>query len=485
MLLGEIVGLDHLEKVGEIATFAQYMTYPTLYQRHLIPDDAMGILNHRWSIERNVIPKAEFHLARNVYIVGEGLVFTSEGALINATRINFSDTDVERARTTLVKALTGGQNLPHYGRAVMCKKRGATNYGHWLVEMLPKAFWAKNTLNAWDWPMVVHKNSLKMQTIVSQSLAVLGVTSDKIIETGPEVVHFDELLLVHGLTSHSIFISPLVMECMEFIASKAPPGKTDMIYAMRSPAHIRDFENEPTTRAIFECHGYAPLDTAPLSFLEQVSAFKTARRVVGAMGAALANSIFCRPSTELVIFTPACALELFFWHIAQGRKLDYHEVRTEEAGPQIGPLPWDKNLRIRGGTIENILSQLTMQRQQTMLPLAEQQSTVHLTREHACTVQWGLSFQNKRDVVHTICLKPDGTTTGYRHHNEHGWRFDGGAIEILNIHGQLSWRFDDIGQRDGKLHLRARGRLPELAGLLACLDELPSITAAEVSYVSE
>ncbi|GAN81120.1 glycosyltransferase family 61 protein [Acidocella aminolytica] len=471
---GEIIGLGHLEKVGEVAAFAQYMTYPALYQKHLIPDEALGILSHRWSIERNVIPNAEFHLARNVYIVGEGLVFTSEGALINATRINFSDADVERARATLAEALNSGQNPPHHGRAIMCKKRGATNYGHWLVEMLPKAFWIRNKLNAWDWPVVVHQNGLKMQTIMRQSLAALGVTSDKIIETGPEVVHFDELLLVHGLTSHAVFISPLVMECMEFIASKAPPGKADMIYAMRSPAHIRDFEDEPAIRAIFEGHGYAPIDTAPLSFLEQVSAFKTARRVVGAMGAALSNSIFCRPGTELVMFTPSSALELFFWHIAQGRKLDYHEVRTEEAGPQIGSLPWNKNLCISAEAVENILARLAVQRQQTILPLTEQPTATHLTRECACAVQWGLSFQNKRDMVHTIRLKPDGTTTGYRHHNEHSWRFKDGAIEILSIHGQLSWRFDDIGQRDEKLHLRARGRLPELAGLLAYLDELPS-----------
>lgn len=465
------IELSLLDKVAEIHTSAQYATYPALYQQHLIPDDVLDVLNHRWGIERNIIPNTEFHLVRNVYIVGEGLVFTSEGALINATRINFSDAEVERARATLTETLTSGQNYSHHSRAIMCKKRGAMNYGHWLVEMLPKAYWAMNKLNAWDWPVVVHQNGLKMQTIMHQSLAVLGIASEKIIETGPEVVHFDELLLVHGLTSHSVFISPLVMECMEFIANKAPPGRADMIYAMRSPAHIRDFEDEPTIRAIFQSHGYASIDTTPLSFLEQVSVFKTAQRVVGAMGAALSNTIFCRPGTELAMFVPASALELFFWHIAQGRKLTYHEVRTEETGPQIGSLPWNKNLRISAEAVENILTRLTVQRRQTMIPLTEQLPPTHPTREYACRAPWHLSFQNKRDFIHTIHLNPDGTIVGYRNYNEHSWRFEDGAIEIINAHGQLSWRFDDIGQHNGRLHLRARGRPSELTGLIAYLDE--------------
>lgn len=472
------VELAALEKLGEINAFAQYMTYPTLYQKHLIPDDVLTVLNARWSSERAVIPNVEFHLAKNVYILDEGLVFTADGALISATRVNFSDDEVAQARATLAAALANEQPIQRAGRAILCKKRGASNYGHWLVEMLPKAYWAMRKLNAWDWPVVVHKNNAEMQRVVRQSLAVLGVANEKIIETGHELVHFDELLLVNGLTSHAVFLSPLVMECMEFIAGKAKPGKTDAIYAVRSPARIRDFEDEPAARGLFQRHGYTPVETASLSFLEQVGVFKSARRVVGAMGAALTNIIFCRPGTEVVMFTPASALELFFWHIAEGRKLDYHEVRTEEAGEQIGSLPWNRSVRISPAALDDILGKLIARREMPSLPLIPTSPLSRLSRERACTIPWGLSFQNNRDQVFTIHLNPDGTTGGYRQRNENSWRFNAGAVELLNTNGQLSWRFDDVGISGGKLHLRARCQLAELSGMLAYLDELTPAEAA-------
>ena len=363
-----------MEKLGEISTCSQYMAYPNLYQRDLIPDEAFSVLNSRWSADRIVLPNVEFYMARQVYVVDEGLVFTADGALISATRINFGDAEVTRARETLARALEYTESIQRHSKAILCKKRGASNYGHWLVEMLPKAYWAVRKLNVRDWPVAVQKNGPAMKAITQQSLAAIGVEAEKIIETTGSPVDFEELMLVHGLTSHAIYLSPLVMECMEFIASKAPPGTAEAVYAVRRPSNSRDFEHETEAREMFLSHGYTEVETASLSFMEQVSAFKSAKRVVGAMGAAFTNIIFCRPGTEVLIFAPASALELFFWHIAEGKKLDYHEVRTEEAGPIVGPLPWNRCLRISKLAIETILDKLENRRR---LPTQALEPTPH------------------------------------------------------------------------------------------------------------
>ena len=350
--------LTTFEQIDEIYVSPIYTSYPHIYQRRLIPDSAFSLLNNRWETERYIAPSIKFYLLKKVYVLAEGLVFTRSGELIAQTKTAHSEIEIQEARDNLALALITKKFIPSHANAVLCKKRGADNYGHWLVEMLPKAYWARQKIGIVDWPVVVHKTSDAMQSIMKQSLEVIGVSEDKTIITERSPVYFEELLLVEGLTGHSVFISPLVMECMEFIASKAGSGSSDSLYAVRRPATTRDFENEPEVKIIFSENGYSEIEAEKLSFLEQVAAFKTAKRVVGPMGAALTNIIFCRPGTEVLVFMPGSALELFFWQIAEGKKLDYYEVRCEESGPQQGALPWNRSLRISSTALKNILIRL-------------------------------------------------------------------------------------------------------------------------------
>jgi capsular polysaccharide biosynthesis protein len=358
-----------MEKVGEITACSQYLAYPAVYQRHLIPDDTFRILSNRWSEECKAIPNTEFHLVRGVYVIDEGLVFTPDAVLVAQTRIDFTDVEVARAEERIINALQSPAPIARYTRGVLCKKRGAKNYGHWLVEMLPKAYWTLRKLNLWDWPMAVHACAPEMAAVIRDSLAVIGVPAEKIIETGSEPVYFEELLLVRGLTEHSLFISPLVMDCMAFIAGTVPLGEPDNLYAVRRPSSFRDFDDEPTAREVLLSNGYRVIECGSLPFLAQVSAFRSARRVTGPMGAALANAVFCRPGTELLVFMPASAREVLYWHIAEAKRLTYHEVRTEESGPVKGDLPWDRALRINSTMMRTILQRLDERRRQPNLEL--------------------------------------------------------------------------------------------------------------------
>lgn len=361
--------LTTFEQIDEIYVSPIYTSYPHIYQRGLIPDSAFSLLDNRWRTERYIVPSIKFYLLKKVYVLAEGLVFTQSGELIEQTKTAHSDMEIQEARDNLAIALITKEFIPNHAKAVLCKKRGAGNYGHWLVEMLPKAYWARRKLGVVDWPVVVHKTSDAVQSIMKQSLEVIGVSADKTIITDRSPVYFEELVLVEGITGHSIFISPLVMECMEFIASKAGTGSSDSLYAVRRPATTRDFENESEAKIILSENGYTEIEAEKLSFLEQVAAFKSAKRVVGPMGAALTNIIFCHPGTEVLVFMPASALELFFWHIAEGKKLDYHEVRCEESGPQQGALPWNRSLRISSSALKNILTRLQDIRQSPMISL--------------------------------------------------------------------------------------------------------------------
>ncbi len=71
----------------------------------------------------------------------------------------------------------------------------------------------------------------------------------------------------------------------------------------------------------------------------------------------------------MLVFMPASALELFYWRIAEAKRLIYDEVRTEETGPVTGNLPWDRALRISPAALKTLLQRLDERRRQPSLPL--------------------------------------------------------------------------------------------------------------------
>jgi capsular polysaccharide biosynthesis protein len=474
LLKDTVIELSRFQQIGQIPVAPIYATYPRIYQRHLIPDDVFQVLNARWDRDRIILPPVRFFKAHQVFVTAEGLVFTNSGALVAQTRAGHSDWDVEQSRNQLELVLNRTAPLVSHKRAILCKKRGATNYGHWLVEMLPKAFWARQQPGLEEWPVVVHETTGPLQEVVRDSLEAIGVAERQILATGREPVYFEELIIVDGLTSHGIFISPLVLECIEAISAKAGSGAAESLYAVRRPAVSRDFEHEPEIARVLDDDGYQEIETGNMKFMEQVAAFKAARRVTGPTGAALTNIIFCRPGTEILIFMPASALELFFWLIAEAKKLDYHEVRCEEAGESRGALPWDRAQRISTPAVRRVLARLGNMRHAAALPL-ESEATwpapFSLGAQRVSGSHWGWQLSNGASQSEQVQFKPDGAITGHNHPNERAWRISRGMLEIFSAEGKCSWRFEDVNELHGRLRLRARYRLDPNVSIMLTLTE--------------
>jgi capsular polysaccharide biosynthesis protein len=79
-----------------------------------------------------------------------------------------------------------------------------------------------------------------------------------------------------------------------------------------------------------------------MTFREQISLFKGARIVVGALGAALTNIAFCEPGARIVALTSASFPDTFFWFLSLHRQLDYSEIRGADAAGQGTETPWDE-----------------------------------------------------------------------------------------------------------------------------------------------
>ncbi len=471
MLSPPLQELNAIKKISEIRAAPIYLSYPPIYQRHLIPDDAFKILNDRWSTERIATPNTDFFLLNNVYVVSEGLVFTENAVLITETKTAYTTQEIEAARQKLLAFIESKAELQTHPKAILCKKRGANNYGHWLAEMLPKAFWSRRVRGIQDWPIVVYKSYDDLNRIVVESLELINIQKDQVIFTEDQPVFFNELIIIQGLTSHAFFMSPLVFECMEFIAAKAPPGKSDSLYVSRKPSTTRDFEDEDFAKKIFSSYGYEECITAEMSFAAQVGTFKSARRMVGAMGAAFSNTLFCRPGTNVLLFSPASALELFFWHIASGKKLNYAEIRCREIGDQKGPLPWDRALHLTETEIRNVIHYNDNLNEVSALNLDDENT---VTRSLNLSINdvlgtWTWIFNNDPTTQKNVVMLGDGQILNHDHPNQRSWRLTDGTLEILAADGRCSWRFDDIKSTVSPLKMRASYRLEQgVTALLVC-----------------
>jgi len=297
----------------------------------------------------------DIYLFRNVFVTAEGLVFDKEGQLIACTRTLHSDEQIDFSADAL-RAVRDSQDLRTIDKAVLAKSRGAENYGHFLIEMLTRAWFARTHLDLTDWPALIHKSTAAIESVAIQALQQAGYRRDQILICGQEPVFLQELIFVDGLSDHSRYLSPYVMQCLDTIADGVQAGTASKIYVTRRPAQTRDFVNEGQISACLAANGFSEVTTASLDFRSQIATFKGAGTVVGAMGAALTNLVFCKPGTDVFVFMPSSAAEVLFWMIAQVRRLNYCEIRTKETGPQTGPLAWDRALEIHPKQLARIVS---------------------------------------------------------------------------------------------------------------------------------
>ena len=289
----------------------------------------------------------------NVYVTGEGLVFTADARLIEITRSQHIDHYIREGALAVATAEKTGCATIEAG--VLAESRGARNYGHFILEMLPRAWFARSELDC-RWPAIIQGHGSPVEHVSREALRSIGFAPDEILSVGRDPVFVRELIFIDGLAAHPLYLSPLALRCFDEIAERMPAGPTGKVYASRGSGSPRDFADEPAVAAALTAAGFAAVATGGMRFEAQVALFREAEHVVGVTGAALTNLLFCRPGTQVTVFSPTSASEVLFWLIAELRGLRYREVRCEEVGPQRGELPWDRALAIAPQEVLRLIS---------------------------------------------------------------------------------------------------------------------------------
>ncbi len=319
------------------------MNYPEVWHAERIPPAVLQTVEQSWKRQQFPSREVTVSLLEDVFVATEGLVFTSALELLQPSITGHSADQIERARVAIVSMKESGNIVHLDGTLALCKKRGARNYGHWAMEMLPKAFVVQRH---WSHPVryMVQLTLDPLREVMRQSMAQIGIGAHALIEVGDEPVLVERLLMVDGLTSHGSYMSPLVMECIETISSNISADSAMDLLILREGLRSRRFVDEDEVRSFATSRGFSLIDPANMPFVRQVACFKGARRIVGVMGAAMTNLAFSHPGTKVFNLTPAGMSDTFFWFISGLRSLQYTEVRCEQVPPTRGPMPWDTDL---------------------------------------------------------------------------------------------------------------------------------------------
>ncbi|WP_448207494.1 glycosyltransferase family 61 protein [Azospirillum sp. sgz302134] len=323
---------------------------PAIRHPDLIPEPILQAMRGTWAMGRFAERRVRVLRLRNVWVAKEGLVFDRDGALYRETVTQHSPAEVAAAQDAVLAAIASGAGASGMGApdrdgpVVLCKKRGVGNYGHWMMEMLPKAHLVHTHLPELGARFLVADVPGALRASMGASLALLGIDPARAVVVGDAPRRFAELLLVEGLTEHGAYMSPLVMDCVEALARAVGERPARPLFVTRQAMGFRRLVGEDALLLRAQEAGCVPVEPALLPLPDQIALFKGAARVTGVMGAAMTNIAFAAPGTPVALLTPAGMPDTFFWFIATLRGLDYTEIRCAQAGPVRGNMPWDTDL---------------------------------------------------------------------------------------------------------------------------------------------
>jgi capsular polysaccharide biosynthesis protein len=320
---------------------------PAIEDAWLIPPETRAVLAPIW--HRIWFPPrpVTLRVLEDVIVAQEGLVLHRDGRVVAETVQEHTPEQVDQARAAL-----SGPVMEVAGTLILGRKPGSWNYGHFLVEILPRILLARRLGIAGR--VMVQSAPAALRRVMAEALALAGVSADDLVQAGPQPMRVERLVLVEGLSEHGVYLSPLVCGLLEMLVAGIAADPDANLFVTR-PAGPRRLADEDAVAAAAGIAGFRVIDPRAMAFAAQVAAFKGARRIVGVMGAGLANIVFARPGTELFLLAPAGMQDSFYWFLAGLRGLVTSEIRCRPVGPRTGQHPWDTALHLPTRHLKRLL----------------------------------------------------------------------------------------------------------------------------------
>lgn len=206
----------------------------------------------------------------------------------------------------------------------------ASNYAHWMTEVLPRIAMFCADERFYGVPIVV--NDGLHENIMTSLFLVAGAEHEIISLPIGRALAVDELFLtsVAGYVpfeqrttklcdhSHGMF-SPQALELlrrnMDTFEEKADGQGLPEKIVLRRNSGVRKLINSAEIEQFMVSRGYVIIEPEKLTFLQQIQLFRNAKAIFASTGAALSNAIFCRPGTQVAVLMAKHNHMIYrYWH---------------------------------------------------------------------------------------------------------------------------------------------------------------------------
>lgn len=291
-------------------------------------------------------PDAELYRITDA-LTYNSLVFTSDGTLVRESLLNRGDENefcgIERRGEDAFRFLAPPPSAPriHVGKSVMLRQNWDPNYGHWLIEGLPRLALVLEAVDIADTVFFVTLTDSKMAKVFADSLQLFGISRDKLRYISDEVIHSEELFYPTPMTIQPWVKAPRVVRFLEDVARRVTSDHVGnqfprKIYISRPETSRRRIRNHEAIRAFFLARGYSEVRPADLTFTQQVSTFSRATHVVGVLGAECVNFAFSPQGVRFLGLAPDLMQDDFFWDLASHKGGAYSCLHGPAADPSSG-----------------------------------------------------------------------------------------------------------------------------------------------------
>lgn len=217
------------------------------------------------------------------------------------------------------------------------------NYGHMLVEVLPKLLHIE-AMGIRDFVLLFPWSALGFLPVLQYTADVLGLRFEHVVCYNNQLLHVAEVFWVGPVAHHDRRKSRTLRDLAQrLVAATSDAPSPRRLYVTRPCGANRPMPQQAALEDLARSAGYHVVEPSTLAFPEQVRLFHGADHVLGPMGAALANTVFMRPGARVSMLTSR-RVDPFFWDIARLMDLRFDWVFTRDAEawtPEMQTEPFD------------------------------------------------------------------------------------------------------------------------------------------------
>lgn len=195
-------------------------------------------------------------------------------------------------------------------------KAGAANYGHMLVDMMPRLINLRKIMTG-PVNLIMPNEAHWAKPILIEIGNLLDLTIN-FLDVGDNPIYVDELLLISPVSKHNNRKSKTLLELKDRLKARYATklkrtGQKLLVW--RHSHEKRNVVNSDEVVSFFKANGYQIIYPTDHSFEQQIQIFACASHVVGILGAGLTNIIFSPPECDVFMIDPG-SYDFFFWDLA-------------------------------------------------------------------------------------------------------------------------------------------------------------------------